>query len=142
MAEADTNPRKSSTALRRISGVAGPMGRPDPSESRYEGPWYREAKGLPTKGTAPITQYQEVNKQEALTPKGFVPVTWPTLENQTKRQDKMTDRTLTITITNAINANTKRQVADKKASSRNAQEWFTGGPHVEGDGRRPPQGSG
>ena len=34
------------------------MGRPDPLESRYEGPWYRETNGLPTKGTAPITQYQ------------------------------------------------------------------------------------
>ena len=53
------------------------MGRPDPSESRYEGPWYREAKGLPTKGTAPITQSQEVNKQEVLTPKGFVPSLGP-----------------------------------------------------------------
>ena len=66
------------------------MGRPVPLESRYEGPWYREAKGLPTKGTAPITQYQEINKQEALTPKGVCPVTWPTLlgryPNRTKRQ--------------------------------------------------------
>ena len=53
------------------------MGRPDPLESHYEGPWYREANGLPTKGTAPITQYQEINKQEVLTPKGFVPSLGP-----------------------------------------------------------------
>ena len=68
------------------------MGRPDPLESRYEGPWYREAKGLPTKGTAPITQFPEVNKQDVLTPKGFVPSLGPlsgavTATRQDDRQD-------------------------------------------------------
>ena len=47
------------------------MGRPDPLESRYEGPWYREVADLPTKGTAPITQYRLKNHKETVTPEGL-----------------------------------------------------------------------
>ena len=117
------------------------MGRPDPLESRYEGPWYREVDDLPTKGTAPITQYPKIKPSRSIVPQRGCPVTWPTLLHRHHNQDTTTDRTLTITNTLTISQTRSANSQTRFPSSRNSQEWFTRGPREEGDGHRPPVSS-
>ena len=56
---------------------------------------------------------------------------------QIPKQDKTTDTTLTITISITISQAQGAKSQTRYRFNRNAQEWFTGGPHEEGDGRRP-----
>ena len=89
----------------------------------------------PHQGNRPHNAIPRKKQARSCDPKGVVPSLGP-LSGAVKetRQDDRQDTDHYKYPYN--NANTKRQVADKMSSIRNAQEWFTGGPHAEG-GRAP-----
>ena len=106
------------------------MGRPVPLESRFGGPWYREVKDLPTKGTAP---------KSALTAQiaGFVPSLCPLRYTDMIARTKAPDKTLTNTDDHTISQHKAPSSQTQTRDTETRKSDFPGAPTWRGTGTGP-----